>query len=94
MTDTAEKEQKPIPPKYTMEFQWQEYLKRMGMRESAMPPDQIRETKRAFMGAMGQMLVLLRDEIAGESDEDGVSFIEAMWQETARYWISQNQQDN
>ena len=46
---------------FKLAYQWKLYLQQMGLEEEAMPAAQLRETKRAFYGACGQMLLLLRD---------------------------------
>ena len=54
---------------FNLEKQYQLYLERVGITESQMHPIQKIETKRAFMGACGQMLILLRDDL-GALEED------------------------
>lgn len=53
-----------------LESQYQTYLKRVGISEERMHPRQRIETKRAFYGACGQMLILFRDGIGAIEDED------------------------
>ena len=53
-----------------LEIQYKFYLEKVGLKESTMHPTQKAETKRAFFGACGQMLILFRDVIAGIEDED------------------------
>lgn len=50
--------------------QYELYLEIMGLRKETMPEDQLRETRRAFMGACGQMLSLLKDDLTKIEDED------------------------
>ncbi len=50
--------------KFNLEIQYQKYLERVGFKESQMGDTQRVETKRAFMGGCGQMLVILRDDIS------------------------------
>lgn len=44
--------------KFDLENQYQLFLQRMDLRETEMPADQRRETKRTFMAALGQMLMI------------------------------------
>lgn len=53
-----------------LEIQYQTYLKRAGISEDRMHPQQRTEAKRAFFGACGQMLILFRDGIGAIEDED------------------------
>lgn len=53
-----------------LEYQYQQYLKKVGLSEEAMHPIQKIETKRAFFGACGQLLILFRDNIGSIEDED------------------------
>lgn len=54
---------------FDLEHQYQLYLRRVGLKETNMHPVQKTETRRAFMGACGQMLILLRDDL-GELEEN------------------------
>lgn len=61
--------------KFNLEFQYQLYLERCCLRESEMNTIQKVETKRAFMGGCGQMLVVLRDDITEIPNEDDAANI-------------------
>lgn len=61
--------------KFNLEFQYQLYLERCCLRESEMKTIQKVETKRAFMGGCGQMLVVLRDDITEIPNEDDAADI-------------------
>lgn len=73
---------------FNLEHQYQLYLQRVGIKESHMNPIQKKETKQAFFGAMGQMLVLQRDELAALSDEDAVDTLQDMWNQVSNYLLS------
>lgn len=49
--------------KFDLETQWKLYLERMDLKEENLHPMQLQETKRAFMGAMGQMLMICNDDL-------------------------------
>lgn len=72
--------------KFNLNHQYQLYLERVGLKESNMSPVQAKETKQAFFGAMGQMLVLQRDELAALSDDDAVDTLQDMWEQVAKYF--------
>lgn len=48
---------------FDLEHQYQLYLKRVALSENTMHPQQKKQLKEAFMGACGQMLILLRDDV-------------------------------
>lgn len=47
---------------FNLEKQFDAYLERMGLDRRKMALFQLRETKRAFYGAWGQLIVLLNDQ--------------------------------
>ncbi|WP_417867995.1 hypothetical protein [Xanthomarina gelatinilytica] len=70
-----------------LEYQYQEYLKKIGLNESQMHPVQKVETKRAFFGACGQMLLLFRDNLATIEDEDrAVLTMEDLFNQVKIFW--------
>lgn len=67
------------------------YLQIAGLSEQQMPADQIRETRRAFMGACGQMLALLREDLAAIEDEDRcVKILENMEQQVIAFFKAED----
>jgi hypothetical protein len=58
---------------FSLETEWRLYLQRMGLDEARMHPAQLRETKRAFFGACGQMLILLRDKVGAMEEVDALT---------------------
>lgn len=73
-----------------IEHQYQLYLKRMNLNEKNMHPVQRTETKRAFMGGMAQMLVVMRDDVGGIEDEDrAVLTMEDLLIQLEQYWKKQ-----
>lgn len=56
---------------FNIHYQWKKYLERAGVREEDMPPIQQSEMKKAFYGACGQMLILLRDELGDLAQKIG-----------------------
>jgi len=52
-----------LPKDFDLNHQWGLFCERCQVPENKMPEDQRREMKRAFYGACGQMLILLRDEL-------------------------------
>lgn len=79
---------------FNLEWQYQEYLKRVNLPESKMHPIQRIETKRAFMAAAGQMLITLRDEVSKLDDDEAVKVMENMTNQVADYWLKTRGQKN
>lgn len=74
---------------FNLEHQWKLYLQRSGLDEGKMPADQIRETKRAFYGACGQMLVLLRDDAAALPEDEAISMMQNMLDQVGNFWLKE-----
>lgn len=75
--------------KFDIEFQYNLYLDKVGLKEENMLPVQAQETKRAFMAAAGQILVLLRDDISELSDDEGVEVLEKLMTQVANFWTNE-----
>ena len=78
-----------------LEYQYQKYLKRGGLNEATMHPIQKKETKRAFYGACGQLLVLFRDVLGKEEDEDkAVLYMEDLFNQAEIFWREELKKNN
>ncbi len=74
--------------RFNLEHQYQLYLKRVGANEDEMGETQCKEMRQAFMGACGQMLILLRDDVGElEEDEDAMYVLSDMLKQVSDYWI-------
>ncbi|MGB3452928.1 MAG: hypothetical protein WBA59_03760 [Moheibacter sp.] len=80
--------------KFKIEDQYQQYLKKVGLKEENMHPTQRVETKRAFMAGCGQMLVLLRDEIGELEEDDAVEQMGSLLNQVSEFWIKESNQLN
>lgn len=74
--------------KFNLEYQYQLYLERVGQVESEMHPEQKRQVKMAFFGAMGQLLVLLEHEVSDLEEDEAVEKLESMKTQVANYYLS------
>ena len=75
---------------FDLDHQYSLYLKRSGLKEAEMHEVQRTETKRAFFGACGQMLLLLRDDLGGMEDEDrAVATMHDMVIQCEQFWKDQ-----
>lgn len=75
--------------KFNLNVQWTLFLERSGLEEESMPADQIREMKRAFYGAVGQLLILMRDDISRLPEAEGVLTLENLLFQVKEFWRNQ-----
>ena len=72
---------------FDLEHQYQLYLKRVAISESQMGEAQRKETRQAFMGACGQMIFLLRDEVALLPENEAIEVLESMKRQVGDYFM-------
>ena len=76
--------------KFDLDILFDNYLKRGGVTKEQMNEVQYTETKRAFFGACGQMLVTLREDIAAiEKEEDAIEQLESMNDQVMNFWLEE-----
>lgn len=75
--------------KFNLEHQYQLYLQRGGVPEERMHPVQRVETKRAFFGACGQILILLRDDVGALEDNEAAKALESLMSQVEKYWAAE-----
>lgn len=73
---------------------YQSYLKKVNLSEKTMHPIQSVETKRAFFGAAGMLILFFRDEIGDMEENEAIEAMEAMKNEVANFWNEQNNLTN
>lgn len=74
---------------FKIEKQFDLYLERVGLRKKDMSLIQLQETKRAFFGGVGQILILLRDDLSLLPDDVGADMLQDMIRQTKIFWLSQ-----
>ena len=79
---------------FDLEYQYQLYLKRVALKEDIMPENQKRQLRQAFMGACGQMLLLLRDDVVGLSETDAIKTMENMITQVGNYFLKATNKNN
>ena len=77
--------------KFNLEYQYQLYLKRVGLKESEMHPEQKIQTKQAFYGATGQILLLLRDDMTVYDEDKCIEIMEGLLNEVTQYFLLRTQ---
>ena len=79
---------------FDLEHQYQLYLERVGLKEENMHPVQKTETRRAFMGACGQMLILLRDDLGVLEESKAIEIMQDMINQVQVYFMKETNKFN
>jgi hypothetical protein len=79
---------------FNLENQYQLYLKRVALKESEMHYTQKKQLRQTFIGACGQLLLLLRDEL-GELEEDkAIETMQGMINQVSDYFLKETHKTN
>lgn len=73
---------------FNLEHQYQLYLKRVALTEAEMHPEQKKQLRQAFMGACGQIILLLRDEVGKLEEDAAIKVMENMIEQVGNYFLS------
>lgn len=76
-------------PEFSLEHQYQLYLERVGLKEAQMHPAQRTETKRAFFGACGQLLILMRDDVGELEENEAIEVMDDMTNQVGNFWTNE-----
>lgn len=79
---------------FNLENQYQLYLKRVGLSENKMHPEQKKQLKQTFMGACGQMLLLLRDEVGALEEEKAIETMQGMVNQVSDFFLKETHKTN
>lgn len=80
--------------KFDLEYQYQLYLQRVGLDESLMHQVQKKETKQAFYGACGQILILLRDDLSTLDEKKAMNAFQNLYNQVSNYFLNTTKQLN
>lgn len=79
---------------FNLENQYQLYLKRVALKENEMNPTQKKQLRQTFMGACGQMLLLLRDELGALEEEKAIEIMQGMINQVSDYFLKATHKTN
>lgn len=79
---------------FNLDYQYGLYLERVGLKEANMHPEQKKQLKQAFMGAVGQMLILFRDELTEFEDDKAVDIMQDMLNQMGDFWLKVGDKSN
>ncbi|SEI39827.1 hypothetical protein SAMN05216327_101231 [Dyadobacter sp. SG02] len=74
---------------FSVELSFESYLQRVGLVAASMPADQLRETKRAFFGGYGDLLMTLEHDILLLPEDLAVEKIESMVNQVQDFWMAE-----
>lgn len=83
-----------MPEVFDIEFQYQEYLKRVNLNEADMHTQQRKQLRETFFGAVGAVLILLRVETQKLSEDDAVKSFQYMIDQVGEFFLKTNDQQN
>ena len=72
---------------FNLEHQYQLYLKRVALKEAKMHPEQKKQLRQAFMGACGQIILLLRDEVGKLEKDEAVKVMKNIIEQVGNYFL-------
>lgn len=81
-------------PEFDLEHQYQLYLERVKLREIQMPAVQQKELRRAFMGACGQILIMLRDDVGQLEENEAIFVLDDMINQISNFWLTETKRVN
>lgn len=74
---------------FNLEHQYSLYLQRVGVTEATLSASVNRELKRAFMGACGQILIMLRDDLTPLPEDQGVMIMDDLLNQVGSFWTEE-----
>lgn len=78
-----------MPKGFTLEEQYQRYLKMVKLSEEQMPEDQRIEMRRAFYGGIGQMVIWMFTDMDKMTEPDAMLALDGIRKETLEFWKEQ-----
>lgn len=79
---------------FNLEYQYQEYLKKVKLKESEMGETQRIETRRTFMGACGVMLIVLRHDLSALKEDEAAKMLQNMLDQVGNFFIKEVNRQN
>lgn len=82
-----------IKLEHKIEFMFSQYLMMTSLDKLDKNSVQYKETKRAYYGAIGQLLLIQRDELTQLQDIEAADTLESLLSETTKFWSEQLQEN-
>lgn len=86
--------QETFKKEFKIEEMFDKYLELVKLDKRKMPSYQLRETRRAFFGAIGQLLIVQRDELTLLTEDESVEVLESFIKQVTDFWLSERGRQN
>lgn len=73
---------------------YKEYLQTTGLDEGEMRAIQKQETRRAFYGGCGHMLMLMLNEVSKLEESEGAKVLDDVLNQVGNFWIAETNSHN
>lgn len=83
-----------VKPEHKIEFMFSQYLMMVSLDKLDKNSVQYKETKRAYYGAIGQILLIQRDELTQLTEQESTDTLQSMLDETTDFWSKQFPENN
>lgn len=70
------------------------YLQTVKLKESEMSAIQRQETKRAFIGACGVILVVLKKDLSELKEDDAIKMLQSMFDQVTEFYMKETNRQN
>lgn len=80
--------------RFNLDTEYQKYLDLIGVKEAQMNPIQRVETKKAFYGGCGQILLVLRDGISFLPENEAMAEMQSLLNQAKEFWMEEVKQYN
>lgn len=79
---------------FDLEKQYQLFLERIGLSEKTMHPIQKAQIKQTFYGAIGQLIILFRDNLTKLEEDKAVNVLGYLLNQVGDYFIKESNMQN
>lgn len=79
---------------FDLEHQYQLYLERVALSEATMHPEQKKQLRQTFMGACGQIIIMLRDDVGKLEEDEAIKTMENMINQVGNYFLKATNKQN
>lgn len=79
---------------FNLNYQYKLYIERCGLKEYQLSFVQNQEMKRAFFGACGQILLILRDDVSEFDEDKAIEIMQNMLNQVSDFFIKEQNKQN
>lgn len=78
--------------RFDLEELYKRFLEMVKLNEDMMSPIEKIERRRAFMGGVSAMIILMHDHISGMPEDEAVKALQSLQDQAKQYWNDQAKQ--